>query len=446
MKHLFNIFRQAGHELFYVGGYVRDKILGKDSVDIDFATSALPQETTDLLLANGLKAIPIGIEFGTVQTIIEDIKVEITTFRCAESYTKGSRKPGVTFGQKIEEDLARRDFTFNAIAMREGGTLVDPFGGVRDLGDRVIRTPIDPSVSFTDDPLRMLRACRFSARGMGEIDSYTWTAMKVLSDLVGEVSKERVFEETTKLLMSQHPSRGMNAMAKSGIMAEVFPELQVVFDFSEDQGKYHHLPVWEHTMLVLDSSHASPTVRWASLFHDVAKPQTWSRKGNDVHFYQHDRLGSEVWERVADRLKTSKEFKEHISQLIYEHQNLRGAMSNKAIRRLVHRLGDRLQDLFFLREADIIGHKPSLMKSSLDDLAQLIRRTQEVQDEGTVLAKLPAGTGTRVAEALGIKPGAELGNIMKRMQQMLIDGDIKPESDFVAVAKKLSKEVENEPS
>lgn len=458
---LFDAFEKAGHELFFVGGFVRDLLLARmhddldinpncdmhecsfwmrvDSgeIDTDFATSARPEETIRILEGAGLRAIPIGIEFGTIQTILDGNKVEVTTFRCDESYTKGSRKPGVVFGDNIEDDLRRRDFTFNAVAMRKDHSIIDPFGGHHDLVTGLISTPDEPHISFTDDPLRMLRACRFVARGMGGMDQSTAWACSQLRHNVHQLSAERVFEEMTKLLMSKHPSKGMEALAEFGLLRELFPELSSVRDFREDQGKFHHLPVWEHTMLVLDSSHASPTVRWAALFHDVAKPMTWSRKGNDVHFYKHDRLGSEVWEDVADRLKTSKDFKEHVSQLIFEHQNVRGAMGDKAIRRLIHRLGDRLQDLFLLREADIIGHKPSLMKSSLDDLTQLVRRVQAVQDEGSVHAKLPRGTGNLVAEALGMKPGPELGAIMKQLQQMVVDGELSPESDFVAAARRL---------
>lgn len=458
---LFDIFEKAGHELFFVGGFVRDLLLAKmhddldpdpncdrhrkafweraetGVIDTDYATSARPEETIKILEGAGLKAIPIGIEFGTIQTIIDGNKVEVTTYRCDESYTKGSRKPGVVFGDNIEDDLRRRDFTFNAIAMRKDHSVVDPFGGYHDLVTGLITTPDEPHISFTDDPLRMLRACRFIARGMGQPDQSTGWALSQLRHEVHKLSAERVFEEMTKLLMSKTPSKGLEALAEFGLLRELFPELSTVRDFREDQGKYHHLPVWEHTLLVVDSSHASPTVRWAALFHDIAKPMTWSRKGKDVHFYQHDRLGSEVWEDVAERLKTSKEFKEHISQLIYEHQNVRGAMGDKAIRRLIHRLGDRLQDLLLLREADIVGHKPSLMQSSLDDLNQLVRRVQAVQNEGTVHAKLPTGTGNKVAEALGIKPGKELGIVMKQLQQMVVDGELSPESDFVEAAKRL---------
>lgn len=442
MKQLFDIFNNAGHDLYYVGGYVRDKLLGLENTDVDFATSARPEDTIKLLEAAGFKAIPIGIEFGTIQTIVDEhLKVEITTYRCEESYTKGSRKPGVTFGDSIEGDLARRDFTFNALAMTQDGTVIDPFGGEDDLMKGLVRTPIDPKISFSDDPLRMLRACRFVARGIGRgIDDDTFSAMKQLSHLAEELSAERVFEEMTKLLVSHQPSLGLEEMSDSGLLRVLFPELQVVREFRKDQGKYHHLPVWEHTLLVVDSAVPEPKVRWAALFHDVSKPACWSVNKTGTHFYKHDRDGADVWVHIADRLRTSNDFKESIRQAIFEHQNLRGNLSDKALRRLVHRLGDNLDLLVKLREADIIGHKPSLRESSLGDLNQLVRRINRILDEGTVRAKLPAGTGTLIADALGLKPGPELGAIMKRMQQKIVDGDLKPDDDLVAVAKRLTKE------
>lgn len=440
MHQLFEIFKAAGHELFFVGGFVRDKLRGVESDDIDFATSALPDETISILESAGFKAIPIGIEFGTIQTIVDGGKVEITTFRCNESYTKGSRKPGVVFGNTIEEDLSRRDFTFNAIAMREDGSLVDPFDGEFDLRRGIIRTPINPQVSFTDDPLRMLRACRFKARNMGDILGDTWGAMCELKHLVRELSSERVFEEMTKLLMSRHPSFGLIALADTGILGELFPELQTVVNFRKDQGKYHHLPVWEHTLLVVDSvleSHKNPELMWSAIFHDVSKPETHSVTDTGTHFYGHDHRGAEVWEGIAERLKTSTDFKGHVSQLIFEHQNLRGNRSDKAVRRLIHRLGDRLNNLIFLRRADILGHKPTLTKSSLDELQQLVLKIDRIRKTGAVTNKLPTGTGDRVAKALGIKPGPELGKVMKKLQQMVVDGDLPPDADFVAAAKEL---------
>lgn len=432
---LHQAFRDAGHELFEVGGCVRDRLLGVKPNDVDFATDCLPDRTISILGAAGFKAIPIGIEFGTVQTLVGGEKVEITTFRCAESYTKGSRKPGVVFGKSIEEDLARRDFTFNAMAWYRG--LIDPFGGEADLLNGVIRTPIDPITSFTDDPLRMLRACRFVARGMGEIERMTLNAMFVHRDLVSELSAERVFEEVTKLLMAPEPSKGLRIMEESGLLEELFPELQVVADFEGDPGKYHHLPVWDHVLLVVDSGVKIPEVMWACLFHDVSKPECWSKKDGNVHFYQHDKRGSEVWEFVAKRLKCSNEFTAHVSQLIYEHQNLRGNMGDKGIRRLIHRLGDRLENQFHLARADIVAHKPSLTPASLADLEGLKRRVDNIDATAPVTSKLPTGTGNLVADALGLKPGPELGKVMKQLQQLVIDGDLKPDGDMVAAAKKL---------
>lgn len=455
IEKIFESFESSGHQIFLVGGFVRDLLraqmsrdvdgkhdavddfwleVNNGSIDVDFATSAHPKETIRVLESVGLKAIPIGIEFGTVQTLMGDNKVEITTFRCHESYTKGSRKPGVVFGDSIEQDLARRDFTFNAIAMGRELVPVSHFGGISDLVKGVIATPIDPEVSFSDDPLRMLRACRFVARGFGGLENSTAIAMEKLAHLVKEVSSERIFEEMTKLLLSDKPSAGLNAMSDFGLLWEIFPELEALRNFREDQGRFHHLPVWEHTMMVLDNSHPSPTVRWAALFHDVAKPQTWSRKGDDVQFYKHDMLGSKMWEIAADRLKTSKKLKEHVSQLIFEHQNVRPEMGEKGVRRLVHRMGDRLEDLFLLREADIIGHKPGIMKSSLDAMNGLKRRCMSVQVTISS-AELPKGCGNLLMSELGLK-GPELGEVMSQLKQKLIDGDIATDSDFVEEAKK----------
>jgi putative nucleotidyltransferase with HDIG domain len=255
------------------------------------------------------------------------------------------------------------------------------------------------------------------------------------------ISAERVFEELTKLLLSPKPDRGLEVLLHTGLLGLQFPELQSMAWFRKDQGKYHHLPVWEHTLEVVKAAEKTPIVKWAALFHDIAKPATWSQKGSDVHFYQHDRLGSEIWEQIAVRLKTSTDFKTRVSKLIYEHQNVRGDMSDKAIRRLMHRVGDDLQNLFWLREADIIGHNPAHRESSLNDLNQLVRRVQTIQDRGPISAHLPTGTGTMIADALGIKPGKELGDIMKQLQQMMVDGDLTPDSNLVAVAQTIHRGV-----
>jgi putative nucleotidyltransferase with HDIG domain len=438
-KAIFDIFEAAGHDIFLVGGFVRDKILGIASNDIDFATSAKPRETMAVLESAGLPVIPIGEAFGTIQTILDDEKVEITTFRCKESYTKGSRKPSVEFGSTIEEDLVRRDFTFNAMAMRSDGSLVDPFGGQSDLEHGIVRVPGNPVETFTDDPLRILRAARFMSKVFADcIDADTLEGMRSCASLTSELSAERVFEEMTKLLTSLNPAAGLRILVDSGVMGVLFPELLQVVEDERPQGKWHHLSVWEHTLeVVSQSSERIPEVRWAALFHDVAKPMCRSvdSKG-DVHFFKHDAKGAEIWESVARRLKTSREFREHVSQLIFEHQNGRRPMGNKAVRRLVHRLGVRLDNLFELERADILAHHPKFEESSLADLNAIIRATREV---GSVSDKLPTGTGDVVAKALGIKPGPELGVIIKKLQKQLVEGTLTLESDFVKAARGLQQ-------
>src|SRR3990167_3101858 len=226
---LFDMFEKQGHKLFIVGGYVRDYILHdldctlseqkKPFVfsDVDFATSARPDEIINILCSNGLKAILIGYEFGTIQTVLNDnLKVEITTFRSKESYKKGSRKPSVVFGNTIEEDLARRDFTINSVSMDRNGKFTDPFEGASHLIQGLLMCPIDPEISFSDDPLRMLRACRFHAKYAG-IAWLEAQVMKKLSSKIHEISVERIFEEMTKILLLPDPTRAFTLMKDTGL-------------------------------------------------------------------------------------------------------------------------------------------------------------------------------------------------------------------------------------
>jgi putative nucleotidyltransferase with HDIG domain len=438
MNKIFEIFKDAGHDIFLVGGFVRDRVLGIDSNDLDLATSAKPKETIAILEKAGLPSIPIGIEFGTIQTIIDDKKVEITTFRCKESYTKGSRHPVVKFGATIDEDLARRDFTFNAMAIGSDGCIIDPFGGREDLENRIIRTPGDPVEAFTDDPLRMLRAFRFLSKGIvNEICQETFDAIIQCAPLTKNLSGERVFEEVGKLLMSLEPVVGLSCMLKSGVLAHLFPELSELAQDNRPQGKWHHLLVWDHTLQVIDHAASIPEVKWAALFHDVGKPicRSVSPSGN-VHFLKHDQIGADIWRNVAKRLKTSKEFQEHVAQLILEHQNGRRSMSVKAVRRLKHRLGDRLNNLFELGRADIMGHNPKFLADSLNEQNSVIAMAAKI---GEVNDKLPSGTGTKISEALGIKPGPELGVVIKRLQKRLVEGTLTVESDFVKEASLMIK-------
>jgi len=478
-EELFKAFEVEGESLYIVGGFVRDLLDARmdddlylsaskmepdkypprfvlteerfwervetGEIDVDFATSALPMKTIEILKANGFRVIPIGIEFGTIQTFWKDRKIEITTFRCDESYKKGSRKPSVQFGKTIEEDLARRDFTINAMAMDKEGKVIDPFGGHADLIEGLLWTPKEADISFTDDPLRMLRAYRFEARGIATLSWQVGDAIERLKKEIHMVSAERIFDEMSKILMTKDPGRSLDYMARSGLLGEVFPELQIVVDFQQNQGKWHSKRVWPHTIEVVRQSPQILEVRWAALFHDIAKPQTYSETETGVHFYQHDWKGALVWDGVAQRLRVSKEFRDHVHLLVYEH--LQPSLlssegvnhtSNKALRRLMVRVGDKLDNLFHLSLADITSHKPEIVAEKKANCMALWERCKKLNEEQHVTRiKLPTGTGMVVAEALGIQPGRALGEIMRKLEQMLIDGDIATDADFAAVAKNM---------
>ncbi len=253
---LFRIFHDRGEELYLVGGYVRDFLLEKATGDYDFATSALPDVTRNILESGGFKAIPIGMEFGTVATFLrcgsEKIEVQITTYRCSESYRKGSRHPDVVFGKNLEEDLTRRDFTINAMAMSEEGIIIDPLGGRRDLEDGIIRTPLEPDVTFREDPLRMLRAFRFACRlGFSLHPSILDAARKLHSEIMN-ISRERWKLEMDLILTTPDGNSVANTLQglkESGILTDMIPRFNEMFALNGvEQGKAHYTDIWNHTL------------------------------------------------------------------------------------------------------------------------------------------------------------------------------------------------------
>jgi putative nucleotidyltransferase with HDIG domain len=452
-QNIFDIFEQNGHELWFVGGFVRDYLLNRFHndlkhpldpyipfvySDIDFATSAKPEETISILEKNGLKAIPIGMDFGTIQTIVDDKKIEITTFRSNESYTKGSRKPSVVFGKTIEEDLARRDFTVNAIAMSKEGLLTDPYEGHSALIQGLLMCPIDPKESFSDDPLRMLRACRFHAKyaGLARLEAEAITS---LSSRIHDISAERIFEEMSKILVLPHADKALRLMVDVGLIKEIFPELQTVVDFKKDQGKWHYKDVWNHTLQVVKQAEPILEVRWAALFHDVAKPQTYSIEDSGVHFYGHEGLGAKFWNSIADRLKVSTEFKEHVYFLIAEHLQPSLLSANggtsKSIRKLIAKAKtkEKLDNLFHLSMSDITSHNPTIVEDKKKKCEELKQKTDSI-----FTIKLPHGTGTVLAAELGLG-GKALGALMRQLTESLVDGTI-TQDDIVKEARRIHAE------
>ncbi len=463
-KPIFDAFRAEGHEIYLVGGSVRDyayyKYLESEPAvnehprtdpfvpkDLDFATSALPQETKRILQKNDWHPVEIGMEFGTVAGWFSGYDIEITTYRCAESYKKGSRKPSVKFGKSLEEDLKRRDFTMNAIALDCEGEFKDPLSGIGHIIEGLILTPGDPLVAFSDDPLRMLRAVRFDGDGrFGGLHAVDFEAIKKLKHLIHEVSVERIFMEMNRILKLKNAHEALECMEKCGLLGEIFPELQEVVDFKQNQGKWHSKLVWPHTLEVVKNTPPILSVRWAALFHDVAKPQTYSETETGVHFYGHEGQGASIWHNVARRLKMPLSFTVKVMTLIHNHLRpslLADSPRKRAIRRLIHEVKeDNIDELFALSMADITSHKPEVVAEKQKKCMELKKLVDEVRAEANIpQLKLPTGLGIQIIRATGLE-GKELGKLMQRLYQGLIDGDYTLETDFVAEAIKLQKRAE----
>jgi poly(A) polymerase len=314
---LASAFAVAGHELALVGGPVRDAFLGRPSADLDFTTSALPDDTEALLRKWGANTWDMGREFGTIGGRKGDTLVEVTTYR-ADSYGDESRKPEVAFGDSLESDLARRDFTINAMAVRlPSREFVDPFDGLADLAAGVLRTPIEPEISFSDDPLRMMRAARFASQLGLEVEATTLGAIERMSERLGIVSAERVRDELTKLLLGADPRRGLEILVDCGLADQVIPEVPALR--LEVDEHHHHKDVYQHTLTVIDQAIALETgpegavpgpdlvLRLAALMHDIGKPATRRfEQGGVVSFHHHEVVGAKMAARRLKALRFDK--------------------------------------------------------------------------------------------------------------------------------------------
>ncbi len=431
---MFDIFEKAGHSLFLVGGAVRDRMLGVSPGDMDYATDASPGDVIDILSETGIKVIPTGIRYGTVTAISPETheKAEITTFRSAEVYRRGSRFPSVKFGGTIEEDLKRRDFTINAMAIDSSGELIDPCGGMKDLKSRVIDTPGNPDEAFLDDPLRILRAYRFAAKLGFSIAERVRQSARNFSVELATISPERKCKEMTGLLVVEDGRRAAEAlslMKHDGVLLKVIPELEHLFVIDGlKQGKYHTCDAWHHTLEVVAQVPPVAALRWAALLHDSAKGLV--RKVDETgepHFRGHEVQGEKIVTSVAERLRFSRADKRALAVLVRNHMRpvlYTSEWGNSSVRRLMRDVDDQLENLFLLAEADIKAHKSDLVNKSLKSLQELRDRSAE-QNRGRIL---PADMGQNL-QAMGFE-GPAIGTILRMLEDMAADG-ILPENPTV---------------
>jgi poly(A) polymerase len=433
-------FTAAGEQIALVGGPVRDAMLGRLHNDLDFTTSARP-ETTEKLLSGWADAIwDMGRSFGTIGCRKGDWTVEVTTYR-SDAYDATSRKPEVEYGDSLEGDLHRRDFTVNAMAMTlPGRALVDPYGGRTDLARGVLRTPGTPGDSFSDDPLRMLRAARFAAQLDFEVDPAVVAAMTDMADRIEIVSAERVRDELVKLLMSAHPRRGLTLLVGTGLAERVLPELPAL---ALERDEHHrHKDVYEHTLTVLEQSIdledrlGGPDLvsRLAALMHDVGKPRT--RRFQDdgtVTFHHHDVVGAKLTRKRLRALRFSNDVVDAVAKLVELHLRFHGYGSGEwtdsAVRRYVRDAGDQLERLHVLTRADCTTRnkrKAERLRRTYDDLEARIERLAEEEE---LAAMRPDLSGHQIMEILGIGPGRDVGAAYQFLLELRMDRGPLPEED-----------------
>ncbi len=415
-------FKAAGFKLALVGGPVRDAILGRLGNDLDFTTNARPKESEKILKKWADSVWDIGAAFGTVAGKKGEITVEITTYR-SENYEKDSRKPSVEFGENIEGDLSRRDFTINAMALElttDEPTFIDLFNGVDDLQNKIIKTPGKPSDSFTDDPLRMMRAARFMSQLNFTIDESVLVAIKEMAHRLSIISSERVRDEFIKIIMSDNPRLGISLLVECGLADIFLPEIpKLKLEIDEH---HHHKDVYEHSLTVLEQAialeerlgGANLTLRLAALLHDIGKPKTKALiAGGGVSFHHHEVVGAKMTKERLRTLRFDNHIVKDVGQLVFLHLRFHGYGSGEwtdsAVRRYVRDAGELLDHLHLLTRADCTTRnqkKAQLLANTYDQLEQRIKELMQQEELNKIRPDL---TGEQIMQILNIKASPMVG-------------------------------------
>jgi poly(A) polymerase len=436
-------FAAAGHDLALVGGPVRDAFLGRVGDDLDVTTDARPDDVIAIVEGWADARWDVGIAFGTIGVRKGDHKIEITTYR-AESYDAESRKPDVTYGSSLEEDLGRRDFTVNAMAVRVPSLeLVDPFGGLDDLARRMLRTPGTPEESFGDDPLRMMRAARFASSLGFDVAPEVVAAMTAMCGRLAIVSAERVRDELVKLVLGAEPRAGLALLVRTGLAQLVLPELPAL-ELEVDE-HHRHKDVYEHTLIVLEQAIALESthepvsgpdfvLRFAALMHDVGKPRTRRFEGDGrVSFHHHEMVGARITRKRMQALRFSNEDTDDVSRLVELHLRFHGygdgEWTDSAVRRYVRDAGELLPRLHKLTRADCTTRnrrKAERLARTYDELEERIARLSEEEELASIR---PALDGNQIMAVLGIPPGRDVGAAYDMLLELRLERGPLSEAD-----------------
>ncbi|MBF6046182.1 CCA tRNA nucleotidyltransferase [Streptomyces sp. NRRL B-1677] len=443
-------FREAGFTLALVGGSVRDALLGRLGNDLDFTTDARPEDVLKIVRPWADAVWEVGIAFGTVGCRKADFDIEVTTYR-SEAYDRTSRKPEVSYGDSIEQDLVRRDFTVNAMAVAlPEKEFIDPHNGLEDLAARVLRTPGTPEESFSDDPLRMMRAARFAAQLDFEVAPEVVTAMTEMCGRLEIVSAERIRDELNKLILSDHPRKGLKLLVDTGLAALVLPELPALR--LERDEHHRHKDVYEHTLTVLEQAVALEAprdqpgggpdlvLRLAALLHDIGKPRTRRfEKDGRVSFHHHEVVGAKMTKARMTKLKYSNELVKDVSKLVELHLRFHGygtgEWTDSAVRRYVRDAGPMLERLHKLTRSDCTTRnkrKANALSRAYDGLEERIARLQEQEELDAIRPDLD---GNQIMEILGVGPGPQVGKAYKQMLELRLENGPMSHDEAVAALK-----------
>jgi poly(A) polymerase len=424
------LFAHAGHDLALVGGSVRDALLGRVVSDLDFATSARPDETLRITKQWRDSQWETGITFGTVGLLKSGVRLEVTTYRF-ETYDPDSRKPEVTYGDSLEEDLRRRDFAVNAMAVSVPDLIFyDPFGGAADLVAHVLRTPGRPEDSFGDDPLRMMRAARFASQLGFAVDQAVSAAMTAMADEISKVSAERVRDELSKLMTSPDPRRGLALLVDTGLADRVLPEVPRLR--LETDEHFRHKDVYDHTLTVLEQAMALEdgepdlVLRLAALLHDIGKPATRRKEpGGRVSFHHHEVVGAKLAKARLTALKYPKDVVSDVSRLVELHLRFHGygagEWTDSAVRRYVRDAGPLLERLHKLTRSDCTTRNKKRAAALSGAYDELERRIEALRQQEEVDALRPELNGDEIGAVLGIPPGPEIGRAYRFLLEVRLD-------------------------
>jgi poly(A) polymerase len=441
VRDLFDAFEAEDHDLYLVGGAVRDWALGEslyDLQDLDFCTDARPRDTWRVLEEHGFSTYDLGIEFGTVGSVIHGPEgdgypkdCEITTYRSDEYYRRGSRHPEVEFGHTIEQDLGRRDFSINSMALDGEGDLKDPYNGREDLDAGVLRVIGDPSETLAEDPLRILRVGRFMSKlGFEPVDELRDACFERADHLL-EISRERWYQEMTKLLLGPHPTEALQFLHDVRALGIMLPEVASLVGLHESSS-VHHKDVWEHTLEVVGRAPRTAPLRWAALLHDVGKAWTRVIREGDVTFYRHEKQGAMLFEGIRDRFKFDNETGDEVAFIIEHHgrtPQYDDEWSDAAVRRYVRDMDPYVGSMIDFARVDLTTSIDTKRERALAQLDELKRRIEELQQRRALRPDLPTGLGNALMEAFDLEQSPLIGELKDYLEDAIVEGRLENERE-----------------